>query len=126
MASTFLKELRQLGPEMAEAAQKVYDGWEQDESGVCEELGTGGICDQVADALAGVASSSLKDVEIFDGGQEGDDHAWTIVQRGGEAYGVDIPPAVYESGGGYNWKKREGVVFDPSHVVVFPVPLQGV
>jgi hypothetical protein len=119
-----LKELQALQGDMAEAAQKVYDDWEQDDGGEDEELGAGGICDQVADALSGVIGQGVEDAELFEGGQDGDDHAWVVVQRGDEAYGVDIPPGVYESGGGYNWKKKEGVIFEPGYIVIFPVPLQ--
>jgi len=32
---------------------------------------------------------------------------WPAGRRG---YGIDIPPGVYESGGGYNWRKKTGVV----------------
>lgn len=111
-----------LRPRLAAAAQQVYDGWEGD--GEDPELGSGGICDEVAEIMGNVISERVSDVEIFDGGQDGDDHAWVIAQRDGEAYGVDIPPGVYESGGGYNWRKRAGVTIQPDHVVVFPVPVQ--
>ena len=124
MASRFQKELLGLRAKIATAAQEVYDHWEQNEEGEDPEFGGGGICDKVAEAIAGVINEEISGIETFDGGQEGDDHAWVIVQRDGEAYGVDIPPGVYETGGGYNWRKREGVQIKPEHVVVFPVPLQ--
>lgn len=120
--SRFHRELLDLRPRVAEAAQRVYDEWEQDAEGQDEERGSGGICDGVADAISDVLG--VLDADHFDGGQEGDDHAFVIVQRGEEAYGVDIPPGVYETGGGYNWKKRIGVKILPEHVVVFPVPIQ--
>ncbi len=116
------KELLALRPQLAAAAQQVYDGWEGD--GEDPELGSGGICDEVAEIMGNVLSEKVADIEIFDGGQEGDDHAWVVAQRDGEAYGIDIPPGVYESGGGYNWRKKTGVVIQPDHVVVFPVPVQ--
>jgi hypothetical protein len=117
-------DLEHLRFEMAEAAQKVYDEWAQDEKGDDEELGSGGICDGVAEAIAGVIVSSLQNVETFDGGQEGDDHAWTIAQRDGEAFGVDINQRVYEIGGGYHWKKKPNVIIRPDQVEIFSVPLQ--
>lgn len=121
---TLKKELEQLKFEMAEAAQKVYDEWEQDEHGNDAELGSGGICDSITNAIAGIIVSSIANVETFDGGQEGDDHAWTIAQRDGEAFGIDINPRVYEVGGGYHWKKRPGAIIRPDEVEIFPVPLQ--
>lgn len=116
-------ELLQLRPEMAAAAQKVYDEWKQDEEGVDEEVGCGGICDQVDRAIGDVIAASVGGVEFSEGGADGDDHAWTIAHRGEEAYGVDIPPGVYESGSGFRWKKKAGIVFRPEHVEIFPVEL---
>lgn len=117
-------ELERLRFEMAEAAQKVYYEWDQDEHGNDAELGSGGICDSVAEAIAGVIVSSLAGVETSDGGQEGDDHAWTIASRGTESYGVDIDQHVYEIGGGYHWKKKPNVIIRPDQVEIFSVPLQ--
>jgi len=116
-------QLLQLRSRIAGAVQKIYDEWKQDEEGVDEEVGCGGICDQVAQAIEGVIAEHIGDAELLQGGQDGDDHAWVIVARGPEAYGVDIPPNVYESGGGYRWKKKQGVAFEPEHVDVFPVEL---
>jgi hypothetical protein len=108
---------------MAAAAQKVYEEWTQDEEGVDEELGCGGICDQVARVIEGEIAEHIGNAELLEGGADGDDHAWVIATRGPEAYGIDIPPSVYEFGGGYRWKKRHGVIFSPEHIVIFPVEL---
>jgi len=112
--------LRQL---MAAAAQEVYDEWEQNDSGVDEEFGEGGICDAIQQALMGILSSNVDGVELQDGGQEGDDHAYVIAHNDYEAYGVDIPPSRYETGGGYTWKKVENVHFEPRDIQVFEIPL---
>ena len=42
-------ELNHLRPELASAAQSVYDEWEQDEDGNDEMLGGGGICQDIAE-----------------------------------------------------------------------------
>lgn len=62
--------------------------------------------------------NGIPGVEIREGGWEGDDHAYIIVQRGRKAFVVDIPPEVYETGGGYSWRKRKGVQFEPDDVVI--------
>lgn len=121
--SPLYTELLRLRPELAAAAQRVYNEWQQDQEGVDEEIGCGGICDQVAEAIEGVIAMRVGDAELLQGGQDGDDHAWVIAARGPEAYGLDIPPNVYETGGGYRWQKRHGVAFQPEHIVIFPVEL---
>ena len=107
---------------MVAAAQEVLDGWEQDEEGFDEDFGTGGACDRIADALSNVIAGRLPDVALTEGGHDGDDHAYVIAYTDTEACSVDIPPYAYETGGGYNWRKRAGVVLEPSDVVVEHVP----
>lgn len=116
-----LKRIYDIRSQLAGVAQGVYDEWEQDEDGFSEEHGYGGICDVIAESMGGWISSMMDGVEIADGGQEGDDHAFIVVLYKREAVLVDIPPHVYERGGGYNWKKKRGVKFNEDHVVVEPV-----
>jgi ribosomal protein S18 acetylase RimI-like enzyme len=119
-ADPFYPALKALTPQMAEAAQKIYDSWEQGEED--DDLGGGGICDEIAGAIAGIIVGNITDSDTVDGGQDGDDHAWVIAGLNGKAYGVDIPPGVYETGGGYSWTKRPLVTFDASDVDIFPIP----
>jgi hypothetical protein len=104
---------------MAAAAQAVVDAWAQDDDGFDEDFGAGGICDEVSSALASVIASCLDGAEISEGGHDGDDHAWLIVADAGEAAGVDIPPGVYETGGGYNWRKIKDAVIRPEDVAIW-------
>lgn len=103
---------------IAKAAQKVVDEWEQDEEGINEELGVGGACDRVAEAVGSVIVETLPGVDITSGGQDGDDHAFVIAYDDKSAVAVDIPANVYETGGGYHWKKIQGAVIEPGDVVV--------
>ncbi len=103
---------------LAQAAQSVVDEWEQDEEGIDEELGAGGVCDQVADAMSEVISSALPDAEVESGGHDGDDHAFLVVTLHLEQVIVDVPPGVYEVGGGYRWWKIKGAVITPADVVI--------
>lgn len=107
---------------MAKAVQRVYDEWVQNHEGIDEVYGAGGICDDVAEAIAGVVSENIEGAELANGGQPGDDHAFPLVVRGEESYGFDVPCRLYETGGGYLWKKREGVVFKPEDIEIFEVP----
>lgn len=107
-------ELVTLAPEFAQVAQREYDSWQQDADGMDDELGTGGICDKIAEAIGEILAENGFDV--VPGGQEGDDHSFYIALSEGRAFSVDIPYWIYETGGGYVWKKKKGVVFSPDHV----------
>lgn len=117
------QQINGLRQQMAAAAQEIYDEWEQGDDGVDAEFGEGGICDAIQQAIMGVLSSSIDEVELQDGGQEGDDHAFVVAHNDYEAYGVDIPPSKYETGAGYTWRKIEGVQFAPRDIQVFEIPL---
>lgn len=108
--------LDELRPELCAAAQGVYDDWQQDQDGMDEEYGTGGICDRISEAMSDVLVGAGFDVD--EGGQQGDDHAYLIASACGFDFIVDIPPRVYERGGGYVWTKRPGVVFAPNDVFI--------
>jgi hypothetical protein len=110
-----------LRPKLAEAAQAVVDGWEQDSEGFDEELGTGGACDRVADAMSQVLASNLPEVSVETGGQDGDDHAFLLVSYNGETFSVDIPSSVYETGAGYSWRKVAGASITYDDVLVWNV-----
>ena len=45
-----------LKPLFVQAAQKEYDDWAQDEDGMDEVLGTGGICQDIAEKIASILS----------------------------------------------------------------------
>jgi hypothetical protein len=61
--------------QLATAAQGVYDEWSQDEKGNDPELGGGGICDGIAEALADVLGShGIHDVQT----QYNEPHTYVI------------------------------------------------
>lgn len=116
--------LNALRPQMAAAAQRVIDEWEQDEEGLDPELGAGGVCDRIAGALMDVIYERIDGVEADFGAPEGHDHEWVVVTDGREAFVVDIPPHVYEIGGGYSWRKVEGAQVSPSDIVIDPLDME--
>jgi ribosomal protein S18 acetylase RimI-like enzyme len=118
---SLLQQLKQLRPAFADVAQHEYDKWFQDENGVDEQYGEGGICSSISREMMEVISSNLEDVKVAEGGQDGDDHSWVIAWNKHEAYGVDIPAGVYETGGGYKWVKRKNVTITVDDVNVFKV-----
>ena len=115
--------LLRLRSEIANAAAEVHYEWDQDEHGVCEWRGTGGICDDVADAIGGVLARH--GIDSTNGGQEGDAHAYLIAYDDAEAFEVDIAPEVYETGAGYSWRKRKDAKFRADVVAIVSVPRVG-
>lgn len=118
-SSDLLTKLIALRSTIAQAAQKVYDQWEQDPEGVDEEFGGGGICDSVSSEIGSILAGV--GIDFVDGGQDGDDHAFLYAYDEQEAYEVDIPPGIYERGSGYSWTKIPDVVFDQDDVQITKV-----
>lgn len=97
------KKLHRLSYKLVKAAQKVYDEWEQ-QDGFDEVYGSGGICQDIAEAFCDVLFDHNINRTTFNA-SIGTNHVWAIVYDDEEetAYDVDIPPHVYETGGGYTW-----------------------
>lgn len=107
---SLVRQIYNLRPAIVKAAQKIYDEWVDDDSG--------GICDEIASEIGSILTSNIPDIEIEEYGHDGDDHAAVVVSRGIEKYVVDIPPYVYERGGGYSWKRVPNVLFIPDNVLI--------
>jgi len=113
--SPFLQLLESLRPEFCIAAQEVYDDWDQ-------EMNYGGICDEIEQAISGVLG--MHGIDSTLGGQDGDDHAYTVAFNDSESYIIDIPYHIYEHGSGFAWSKIEGVQFIPDHIEIYQIDHQ--
>lgn len=109
--------LTSLLPQLVQAAQKEYDEWQQDAEGNDEMLGSGGICQEIADAICDVLSRNNIDC-MHVSAQVGEQHVWTVAKFEEGVYEIDIHPSYYETGGGYNWKKIPDVVFDDEMISI--------
>lgn len=110
-------KLDSLKSELASAAQKVYDDWGQNEEGYCDWLGYGGICQDIAEAMAEVLNKH--NIECTTVSQQvGEQHVYVVAKTENGVFEVDIPPYLYETGGGYCWKKISNVVFDSRYVTI--------
>lgn len=113
-----LQHIKRLIPQILAAAQKEYNSWNQDEEGHDEILGSGGLCQNIAEEIAGVIISAGIDA-ITVSAQIGEQHVWCVCKISEGVYEIDIPPGVYETGGGgYNWKKIPGVVFTTDDLII--------
>lgn len=117
---SLVRELFAVRDQIVIAAQEVYNSWDQDEDGIDVEVGGGGICDEIQDAISDVIISNIE-CDIEDGGWEGDNHANLIVSRGNEKYLIDIPAQVYETGGGMNWHKIPDVNITVDDIIIVPI-----
>jgi len=119
-SASLLDKLLSLKPEIVEMAQEIYDDWDQKDDdgddGDDDQYGTGGICDVISLGISEILTEN--DIEIAEGGHDGDDHSFTIAYDEQGAYIVDIPSYVYETGGGYNWTKLGGVKFTPDDIEI--------
>jgi hypothetical protein len=116
---TISDALEDLRADFAVAAQRAYDAWDvsSDPEDGDWQVGFGGICHLVADELASVAMRVGFEATTVSA-QVGDQHVWAVVQTPDGVYEVDIPPHVYETGSGYQWKKIPGIRFGADHVVI--------
>ena len=116
------QQLRSLSPQFAQAAQSVYNEWEQDQDGIDDVYGGGGICDDIAEQMCNVVSNSTH-YGAFHFYNEYECHTSIYVYDSDNqlCYNVDISPYNYETGGGYTWKKIPDVKFQPGMVDVHQV-----
>ena len=116
---TLQQTLESLRVEFAKAAQKVYDEWEQGED---DDLNGGGICQDIADAIADVIYRHIPKVNAGPVSAAcGEQHVWVMLHNTRQGFEIDVPYHIYERGGGYSWTKIPGVMFDPRDIVIAPV-----
>jgi len=105
-------------PRLLEAAQEVYDAWEQVD-GFDSELGAGGICQDIASRMVDALSSLGIDDALCFHASVGENHVYVVASIPADGvYAIDIPPQVYETGSGYVWRRKDGVVFDLDDLVI--------
>ncbi|TLX15844.1 hypothetical protein [Rhizobium sp. MHM7A] len=115
-----VSELISTLPHLASVAQGVYDQWEQVD-GFDVELGSGGICQDVASAMASrLGESGFEDVLVVSAAV-GENHVFVMALLDDGVYQIDISPYHYETGGGYVWEKKPEVKFAPEMVSVLKV-----
>lgn len=124
-STPFFLALMNARQQFATAAQNIYNAWDQSHPDGDPELGFGGICQDVAEAIADVVGSLGFNAGTMSA-QCGEQHVWCIAYKQNpdgtyEGYHVDIEPYVYETGGDYNWKKIPEVTFDANHVSISPM-----
>ena len=126
----FLSNLESLTSEFVEAAQKIYDGWDEDP----DVYFGGGICHLIADAFVEIvykhyphytASTFTRDdiqhvetivYNIYSDSLNDDD---VDVETDIETVMIDLSPYIYENGGGFSWTKIPDVEFDNNDITFY-------
>jgi hypothetical protein len=109
--------LNSLKSEICKIAQEVYDNWEQNNDGYCDVLGYGGICQDIANGICSLLNE--KNIECTTVSQEIDEqHVYVVAKTEEGIFETDIPPYLYETGGGYCWKKIPDVKFEERFVII--------
>ena len=99
------------------AAQAVYDQWDQNEDGYDHEYGEGGICHDIADAMAAVLNAHNIEAVAYSQ-MIGDVHVYVIAKFAEGVYEINIPPHVYERGSAYTWSKIPNITLKPHDVSI--------
>lgn len=117
LVESSMSRSKELRTAIALAAQKVYDEWLPDAEGGDEEWAGGGICHNIAEAVQDVLDNlGIESVSVQQ--SIGENHTYVIALLDDGIYSVDIPPETYETGSGYSWEKKQGVVFDAGDVYI--------
>ena len=106
-----IKVAESLTMNMANAAQKIYDKW--DESDV-DTYANGGICHYIADAICEILNGHNIDCATVSASHE--QHVYTVARFVEGVYSIDIHHSNYETGGGFSWKKIPDVEFTPRDI----------
>lgn len=105
---------KSLMPQILVKVQKTYDDWDESDF---DTYAGGGICHLIADEICGLLSD--KNIECTTVSCSFEQHVYVAAKFSEGVYTIDIPYHIYETGGGFSWKKINGVKFDINHVVFY-------
>ena len=108
-------KLSNLKPQIANIVQIVYDKW--DETNV-DTYANGGICHLIADEINDFLYKHK--IESYTHSLDYKQHVVTIAVDSNQktCYMIDVPESIYETGGGFKWKKISDVVFEPDDIEI--------
>ena len=107
---------KQAMPRILVAAQRVYNDWDESDK---DTYAGGGICHIIADAICDVLGDLGVDSSPVSCNYE--QHVYVAGRFEEGIYTIDIPYHIYETGGGFSWKKVPAVTFEPRDVVFYRV-----
>lgn len=108
--------LSELISKFVDVAQSVYDAWQPNEDDYDEEVGYGGICHLIADEIVSILYDH--DIEGTTVSSDHEVHVYSVCKLQDGIFLIDIPYSIYETGGGYTWKKIPDVEFDVDCITI--------
>jgi hypothetical protein len=128
--SDFLTKLQALTSEFVEAAQRIYDDWDENP----DVYAGGGICHLIADAFVEIIYKHYPNYTASTFTRDDIQHVETIVynmdsdslydedlddETDIETVMIDLSPYIYEQGGGFSWTKIPEVEFDNTDITFY-------
>jgi hypothetical protein len=128
--SDFLTNLQALTSEFVEAAQRIYDDWDENP----DVYAGGGICHLIADAFVEIIYKYYPDYTASTFTRDDIQHVETIVynmdsdslydeelddETDIETVMIDLNPYTYEKGGGFSWNKIPDVEFTNNDITFY-------
>jgi len=125
----FLSNLESLTSEFVEAAQKIYDDWDEHP----DVYFGGGICHLIADAFVEIVYKHYPHYTASTFTRDDIQHVETIVfnidsdslnddvdvETDIETVMIDLSPYIYENGGGFSWTKIPDVEFQNNDITFY-------
>jgi predicted GNAT family acetyltransferase len=107
---------KKLLPKILEKVQKTYNDWDE---GDIDTFAGGGICHFIADDICSVLSEH--NIECTTVSCSHEQHVYVAGKFIEGIFSIDIPYSIYETGGGFSWKKIPNIKFEPADVVFYKV-----
>jgi hypothetical protein len=109
-----VNQAKNLLPMILPKVQTAYDDW--DEIDVDTYAG-GGICHILADAICDVLGNN--GIECTPVSSSHEQHVYVAGKFSEGIYIIDIPYHIYETGGGFSWKKIPNITFETGDVTFY-------
>lgn len=120
LSATRLKSVtvaKALAHKMAAAAQKEYDDWDESNR---DEYAGGGICHRIAEAICSILDhAGIGQVTTVSSDHE--QHVYVAAAFKEGVFSIDIHWSLYETGGGFSWKKLPDVEFDQRDITFYKI-----
>jgi hypothetical protein len=109
-----VNQAKNLLPMILPKVQKAYDDWDETE---VDTYAGGGICHILADAICDVLGNN--GIECTPVSSSHEQHVYVAGKFSEGIYIIDIPYHIYETGGGFSWKKIPNITFETGDVTFY-------